>query len=73
MATEPTAESTRIKPLHLSHDSSIMLSVVDTEEKLQGFLPIVDQMVLEGLVVLSDVDIIKYAHRATEIKRRAEE
>jgi PII-like signaling protein len=54
--------------LHLSHDSSIMLSVVDTEEKLRGFLPTVDQMVTEGLVVLSDVDIIKYAHRATELK-----
>lgn len=54
------------KPLHLSHDSSIMLSVIDTEEKLRSFLPIVDKMVLEGLVVLSDVDIIKYAHRATE-------
>lgn len=45
-----------------------MLSVIDTEEKLQGFLPIVDQMVQEGLVVLSEVDIIKYAHRTTEIK-----
>jgi PII-like signaling protein len=56
------------KALHLSHDSSIMLSVIDTAEKLQGFLPIVDQMVQEGLVVLSEVDIIKYAHRATEIK-----
>jgi PII-like signaling protein len=40
--------------------------VVDTEEKLRAFLPIVDQMVQEGLVVLSDVDIIKYAHRAAE-------
>jgi PII-like signaling protein len=55
------------KPLHLSRDLSIMLSVVDTEEKLHSFLPLVDQMVAEGLVVLSDVDIIKYAHRATEI------
>ena len=54
-------------PLHLSRDSSIMLSVVDTEEKLRAFLPLVDQMVAEGLVVLSDVDIIKYAHRAAEI------
>lgn len=54
------------KPLHLSRDCSMMLSVVDTEEKLQGFLPVVDQMVQEGLVVLSDVDIIKYAHRAIE-------
>jgi PII-like signaling protein len=55
------------KALHLSHDSSIMLSVVDTDEKLQAFLPIVDQMVSEGLVVLSEVDIVKYAHRAAEI------
>jgi PII-like signaling protein len=54
------------KPLHLSHDSSIMLTVVDTEEKLQAFLPIVEQMVFEGLVVLSEVDIVKYAHRSTE-------
>jgi PII-like signaling protein len=56
------------KALRLSHDSSIMLSVVDTEEKLQSFLPIVDEMVSEGLVVLSDVDIVKYAHRALELK-----
>jgi PII-like signaling protein len=54
------------KPLHLSHDSSIMLSVVDTDEKLQAFLPRVEQMVQEGLVVLSDVDIVKYSHRASE-------
>ena len=55
------------KPLHLSHDASIMLSVVDTEEKLHAFLPLVDQMVQEGLVVLSDVDIIKYSHRPVDI------
>jgi PII-like signaling protein len=54
------------KPLHLSHDSSIMLSVVDTEEKIRSFLPIVEQMVQEGLVVLSDVDVIKYSYRAAE-------
>ena len=51
------------KPLHLSHDCSIMLSAVDTEEKLRAFLPLVEQMVEEGLVVLSDVDIIKYSYR----------
>jgi PII-like signaling protein len=55
------------KPLHLSHDCSIMLSVIDTEEKLKAFLPIVDQMVQEGLVVFSDVDIIKYSHRPVEL------
>ena len=55
------------KTLSLSHDNSIMISVVDTEEKLQQFLLLVDKMVQEGLVVLSDVDIIKYSPRAAEI------
>jgi PII-like signaling protein len=45
-----------------------MLSIIDTEEKLQAFLPIVDKMVQEGLVVLSDVDVIKYAHRTAETR-----
>jgi PII-like signaling protein len=52
------------KPFHLSHDASITLTAIDTEEKLQEFLPVVDKMVQEGLVVLSEVEIIKYAHRA---------
>jgi PII-like signaling protein len=51
-------------PLHLSQDRSIMLSVVDSEEKLRAFLPVVEEMVVEGLVVLSEVDVIKYSHRA---------
>jgi len=55
------------KALHLSHDCSIMLSAVDTEEKLQSFLTIVEQMVEEGLVVLSNVDIIKYSYRALDV------
>jgi PII-like signaling protein len=57
------------KPLHLSRDASIMLSAIDTGEKLEGFLPIVERMVEEGLVVLSDVDIIKYSWRAPELEK----
>lgn len=56
------------KPLHLSRDSSMMLSAIDTEEKLRQFLPIVEEMVQEGLVVLSDVEIIKYSHRPIEVE-----
>ena len=54
------------KPLISSHHGSVMLSAVDTAEKLRAFLPLVDQMVEEGLVVFSDVDIIKYAYRAQD-------
>lgn len=56
------------KPLHLSRDASIMLSAIDTEEKLRAFLPVVEQMVQEGLVVLSEVDVIKYSWRPAEME-----
>jgi hypothetical protein len=45
-----------------------MLSAVDSEERIRAFLPIVEQMVEEGLVVLSDVDVIKYAYRARTVE-----
>lgn len=58
--------------LSLSHDRPILLSVVDTEEKLQAFMPILDQMVQQGLVALSDVDVIKYTHNYQKAERRQE-
>ena len=50
------------KPLLSAHHGSVMLSAIDTAEKLQAILPLIDQMVQEGLVVFSDVDVIKYAY-----------
>jgi hypothetical protein len=50
--------------LQFSRDASMMLSVIDVEEKLNAFLTIVDEMLEEGLVTLSEVDVIKYSHRA---------
>ena len=47
--------------LNLSHDRPIMLSIIEIEEKLRAFFPVFDDMVKQGLVVLSDVDIIKYS------------
>jgi PII-like signaling protein len=58
--------------LHLSHDRPMMLSVVDIEAKLRSFFPILDGMVQQGLVVLSDVDVIKYSHNYQEEERRKE-
>ena len=54
--------------LNLSHDRPMMLSVVDTEEKLRAYFPILDGMVQQGLVVLSDVDMINYTHIITTRK-----
>jgi PII-like signaling protein len=48
--------------LGLSTDLPIMISVIDTEEKIRGVLPVLDEMVDEGLIALSDVEIVKYTH-----------
>jgi PII-like signaling protein len=59
--------------LNLSHDRPMMLTAIDTEEKLRAFFPILDGMVKQGLVVVSDVDIIKYTHdiQGSEAKKEA--
>jgi PII-like signaling protein len=60
------------KALALSHDCPIMMAVIDTETKLAAFTPILDQMLQQGLVVLSDVDVIKYTHNYKDRDRREE-
>jgi len=47
-----------------------MLAVVDEEVKIRNYLPLLDDMVQEGLVVISDVEVIRYTHRvqAEEIR-----
>jgi PII-like signaling protein len=58
--------------LNLSHDRPMMLSVVDSEEKLRAFFPILDSMVEQGLVVLSDADVIRYTHSLTNPEKKKE-
>ena len=60
------------KTLSLSHDRPIMLAVIDTEAKLAAFAPVLDQMLQQGLVVFSDVDVIKYTHDYKGEDRREE-
>ena len=48
----------------LSRDLPIMIAVVDSEDRIREVLPMLDEMVTEGLVVLSDVEVIKYQHAA---------
>jgi PII-like signaling protein len=43
-----------------SDGASLMLSVIDVEERIRGFMPILDKMMPNGLAVLSDVDVITY-------------
>ena len=44
-------------------DLPIMISIVDTEDKIQKLFPALDQMVSEGLIAMSDVEVIRYVHQ----------
>ena len=48
------------KILRLSMDLPVVIEIVDSEEKINAFLPIVDQMVDSGLVTLEKVKAIHY-------------
>jgi len=41
----------------------ILITIMDTEVKINNVIPILDELVGEGIVVLSDVNVIKYTHR----------
>lgn len=52
------------KLLELSRDLPIVIEIVDSEHKIQSFLPVVDESVTEGLVTMEKVRVLKYAAEA---------
>jgi PII-like signaling protein len=39
------------------------VAVIDTEQNLQKLLPALDEMVDEGLIAMSEVEVIRYVHQ----------
>jgi uncharacterized protein len=48
------------KILRLSLDLPLVIEIVDSEDKIQSFLPLLDQMLGGGLVTLEKVKVIDY-------------
>jgi uncharacterized protein len=48
------------KILRLSMDLPIVIEIVDSEEKIRDFLPVLDEMIAGGLVTLERVQAIVY-------------
>jgi len=48
------------KILRLSEDLPIIIEMVDSEEKIEKFLPHLDEMVKEGLITLEKANVIMY-------------
>jgi uncharacterized protein len=50
------------KILRLSMDLPIVIEIVDSEEKIQAFLPALEEMMSGGMVTLERVQVIEYRH-----------
>jgi len=47
--------------LRLSQDLPVLIEVVDASERIEKLLPILDEMVGEGLVTMEKVRVLKYS------------
>ena len=48
------------KILRLSEDLPLLIEIVDSEEKINEFLPVLDGMMSSGLVTLEKVQVLQY-------------
>jgi PII-like signaling protein len=49
--------------LSLSEDLPVVVVIVDADERIREFLPELDELVAEGLVIVEPVEVIRYAGR----------
>lgn len=48
------------KILRLSEDLPLVIEIVDSEDKINGFLPTLDGMMTSGLITLEKVQVLQY-------------
>jgi len=51
------------KILRLSEDLPVVVEIVDSEEKIQSFLPVIASMMGSGLVTLEKVKVLQYGEK----------
>ena len=53
------------KILRLSQDLPVVVEIVDSKEKIDAFLPLLDQMMTSGLVTIEKVQVLQYGEAKT--------
>jgi PII-like signaling protein len=48
------------KILRLSDDLPLVVEIVDSEEKIKAFLPVLDGMMASGLITLENIQVVQY-------------
>ncbi|MEU0032807.1 MULTISPECIES: DUF190 domain-containing protein [unclassified Streptomyces] len=59
--------------LSLSEDLPVAIFLVDDEERVRAFLPQLDELVVEGLVILDDCEVVRYVGRDAESDKTGRE
>jgi uncharacterized protein len=57
----------------LTQDLPVVVEIVDSEEKINGFLPILDEMMESGLVTLEAAKVLQYGRQRTGLLQRIKE
>jgi PII-like signaling protein len=52
------------KILRLSEDLPLLIEIVDSEDNINAFLPILDGMMSSGLITLEKVQVLQYGTKA---------
>jgi len=52
------------KILRLSEDLPLLIEIVDSEDNINAFLPILDGMMSSGLITLEKVQVLQYGAKA---------
>lgn len=53
--------------LDLSQDLPLAIVIVDSADRVEAFLPELEGLIPEGMVVLDDVEVIRYGPREGEV------
>ena len=53
------------KILRLSEDLPLVIEIVDSEDKIREFLPVMENMMQSGLVTLEKVQVLQYGNNKT--------
>lgn len=62
--TSARIHTTRL--VSLSSDLPVAIVIIDSPERIDGFLPQLDELIAEGLVILDPVSVVRYVGRRTD-------
>jgi len=54
------------KILRLSEDLPMVIEIVDSQEKIDAFLPVLDGMMGSGLVTIEQIEVLQYGPEAVK-------